>query len=248
MSIDARRGIDVLAAAVGLLACAPLLCICCLLIWLRDFRSPFYVASRIGRGGRDFRMLKLRSMVVAADLIGGSSSGANDSRITSFGKFIRKFKLDELMQLWNVLKGDMSLVGPRPQIAWAVKDYTAKEQRLLDVRPGITDPASIVFADQDDILTGADDPDLLYSQIIRPWKNRLALLYVERGDVRSYCELVLATVLGVLSRRRVLVWVNRIIARLGADEGLLGVARRDGPPIAAPPPGASAIVRRIERT
>lgn len=242
-----RRCIDVLASAVGLLACAPLLCICCLLIWLRDFHSPFYAAPRIGRGGRDFRMLKLRSMVVAADMIGGSSSGANDSRITLFGKIIRKFKLDELMQLWNVLKGDMSLVGPRPQIAWAVKDYTAVEQRLLDVRPGMTDPASIVFADQDDILTGADDPDLLYSQIIRPWKNRLALLYVERGDMRSYCELVLATVFGVLSRRGVLVWVNRIIARLGADEELLRIARRDRPPAAAPPPGASAIVRRIER-
>lgn len=242
-----RRCIDVAASAIGLIVLAPILSLCCALIWLHDFRSPFYVAPRVGRRGRGFRMLKLRSMVVEADRLGGSSSGTNDERITLVGRFMRRLKLDEFAQLWNVLKGDMSLVGPRPQIAWAVKDYTSLERRLLDVRPGITDPSSIVFADQDDILTGADDPDLLYSQIIRPWKNRLALLYVERGDVRSYCELVLATVLGIFSRRKALVWVGRIIARLGADEQLRDIALRQGPPSPAPPPGASDVVRRIER-
>ncbi|MBI4375228.1 MAG: sugar transferase [Elusimicrobia bacterium] len=240
------RCIDVLASILGLIACAPLLCICCLLIWLRDFRSPIYVASRIGLGGRNFQMFKLRSMVVEAERIGGSSSGANDPRITPLGKVIRQSKLDELMQLWNVLRGDMSLVGPRPQVGWAVRDYTATERRLLSVRPGITDPSSIVFADQDDILTGTDDPDLLYNQIIRPWKSRLALLYVERGDFRSYCELIFTTVLGILSRRWALNRINHIIARLGADEELLRVARRDRPLYAAAPPGANAIVSHTD--
>ena len=243
-----RRLLDILASVAGLILLSPVLIVICLIIWLRDFHNPFYVAQRVGRGGREFRMLKLRSMVADADRIGGSSSGVDDSRITWIGRHIRRFKLDEFGQLWNVLKGDMSLVGPRPQIAWAVKEYTSVERRLLEARPGITDPASIIFSDQDSILTGAEDPDLLYSQIIRPWKNRLALLYVDQGCVLSYCEIVLATLAGMASRRISLAWANSIVARLGADTELLRVSRRDEPPPAAPPPGASVLVTRIERT
>ncbi|GDY12630.1 glycosyl transferase [Planctomycetota bacterium] len=242
-----RRLIDILASFIGLLVLAPVLAVFCLLVWLQDFHGPFYIAPRVGRDGRSFRMVKLRSMVIGADKV-GSSSGNDDRRITWIGRLIRKCKLDEFTQLWNVLRGDMSLVGPRPQVSWAVKEYTLVEQRLVTVRPGITDPASIVFADEGDILTGAVDADLLYSQIIRPWKNRMALLYVEHGGVGSYLWLIIATFISAVSRRTALDMVHHQLKRWGADKTVLEVARRHGPPPAAPPPGAVDVIGSINRT
>lgn len=242
-----RRLIDIMASFIGLLVLSPVLAVFCLLVWLQDFHGPFYIAPRVGRDGRSFRMVKLRSMVIGADKV-GSSSGNDDRRITWVGRLIRKCKLDEFTQLWNVLKGDMSLVGPRPQVAWAVKEYTTVEQRLITVRPGITDPASVVFADEGDILTGAADADLLYSQIIRPWKSRMALMYVEHGGVGSYLRMILATLVGAVSRQTALGMVHRQLQCWGADEVVLRVALRQGPPPAAPPPGAEAVISSINRT
>jgi lipopolysaccharide/colanic/teichoic acid biosynthesis glycosyltransferase len=242
-----RRLIDICASFAGLLFLSPVLVVFCLLVWLQDFHSPFYIALRVGRSGRSFRMLKLRSMVIGSDK-SSSSSGNDDLRITRIGRIIRRCKLDEFTQLWNVLRGDMSLVGPRPQVAWAVKEYTAVEQRLITVRPGITDPASIVFSDQDSILTGAVDADLLYSQIIRPWKSRMALLYVEHGGVGSYLRMILATLIGAASREKALSMVHRQLHRWGADETVLRVALRHCPPPSAPPPGADAVISAINRT
>lgn len=241
-----RRLIDIIASFGGLLVLSPILAAFCLLVWLQDFHGPFYVAPRVGRGGRLFRMVKLRSMVVGADR-SGSSSGSDDRRITWVGRLIRRCKLDEFTQLWNVLKGDMSLVGPRPQVAWAVKAYTEVERRLIEFRPGITDAASIVFADEGDILVGAADADLRYSQIIRPWKSRLALLYVERGGLGSYLLLIFATLIGAGSRRLALALVQGQLRRWQADEPLLKVARRNAPPPEAPPPGANTMVMRVDR-
>ena len=242
-----RRLIDIVASLLGLIILSPILALFCVLVWLQDFHGPFYIAPRVGRGGRTFRMVKLRSMVIGADKV-GSSSGNDDRRITWVGRLIRKCKLDEFTQLWNVLKGDMSLVGPRPQVAWAVKAYTEVERRMIDVRPGITDPASVVFADEGDILTGSADPDLRYSQIIRPWKSRMALLYVEHGDVLGYLVLVIATLAGAFSRTSALALVQTQLRRWGADEHVLLIARREGEPPAAPPPGADAIITQIDRS
>jgi len=242
-----RRLIDLIASFFGLIFLSPILGFFCLLVWLQDFHGPFYIAPRVGRGGRPFRMVKLRSMVIGADK-SGSSSGKDDRRITWIGRLIRTCKLDEFTQLWNVLKGDMSLVGPRPQVAWAVKAYTDVERHLIDVRPGITDPASIVFADEGDILTGAADADLRYSQIIRPWKSRMALLYVDHGDVRGYVLLIVATLIGAVSRRTALGVVQTQLRRWGADEQVLAVARREGMPPEAPPPGADAVITSIDRS
>jgi lipopolysaccharide/colanic/teichoic acid biosynthesis glycosyltransferase len=242
-----RRLFDVLASFLGLLLLSPILCLFCVLVWLQDFHGPFYIATRIGRREIPFRMVKLRSMVIGADKA-GSSSGNDDKRITWVGRLIRKCKLDEFTQLWNVLWGDMSLVGPRPQVAWAVKAYTEVERKLLDVRPGITDAASIVFADEGDILTGADDADLRYSQIIRPWKSRMALLYVERGGIFSYWALILATLVGAISRRAALGMVQSILRRWDAERSILEVASRMSSPPPAPPPGASDIVSSIDRS
>jgi lipopolysaccharide/colanic/teichoic acid biosynthesis glycosyltransferase len=125
------------------------------LIWLQDWHSPFYIASRVRRRDETFRMVKLRSMVANAEKIGSASTAATDRRITWVGRLIRKYKLDEFMQLWNVLKGDMSLVGPRPQVERHVRFYTEEEYHLFDSKLGITDFSSIVFSDEGEILKGS---------------------------------------------------------------------------------------------
>jgi lipopolysaccharide/colanic/teichoic acid biosynthesis glycosyltransferase len=238
-----KRAMDVAASSVGLVLASPFLLIVCVLIWLEDRHSPFYVASRIGRAGRPFRMVKLRSMVVRADRTGVDSTAKGDPRITRVGAAIRRFKLDELAQLWNVLRGDMSLVGPRPQVERDVRLYTVIERHLLDLEPGITDFASIVFADETWILEGARDPDLRYNQIIRPWKSWLGLHYVKRRTLWLDIRLTLATLLQIVSRRRALAWVCAMLHETGADPQLIAVARRDAPLVAAAPPGASEIVQ-----
>lgn len=239
----AKRILDVVASGLGLLVCLPVLLGAGALIWLEDRHGPLYAAPRVGRRGRRFQMIKLRSMVVRADRTGVDSTAKSDPRITRVGSVIRRLKLDEVSQLWNVLRGDMSLVGPRPNVERDVRLYTAVERRLLELRPGITDFASIVFADEGEILEGAADPDLRYNQVIRPWKNRLALHYVDRRTLWLDFQLMLATVLQGLSRRRALVWVGAMLEATGADPMLVAVARRAAPLAAAPPPGASVIVR-----
>src|ERR671924_606491 len=126
-----KRVFDVVLSVLGLVLASPVLLPTMVAVWLQDFHSPFYIAPRVGRGGRAFRMVKLRSMVVNADKSGVDSTGANDRRITAIGSFVRRFKLDELTQLWNVLIGDMSLVGPRPNVKRETDLYTAVEQQLL---------------------------------------------------------------------------------------------------------------------
>lgn len=237
-----KRLIDVAVSTTGLLLASPVLLLVCLAIWLEDRSNPFYVAPRVGRGGTIFRMVKLRSMVVNADRTGVDSTAGDDPRITRVGGLIRRFKLDEVSQLWNVLKGDMSLVGPRPNVERDVRLYTEVERGLLSIRPGITDFASVVFADEGDILDGADDPDLKYNQVIRPWKSRLGLHYVARGSILLDLELVAATLLNAVSRRTALLWVASVLARTGADDGVVQVARRMAPLEPAPPPGAVDVV------
>jgi len=183
-------------------------------------------------------------MVVKADTSGVDSTAGDDPRITSLGRFIRRFKLDEIPQLWNVLRGEMSLVGPRPNVQRETVLYTADEKRLLSVRPGITDLASIVFADEGEILEGSDDPDLRYNQIIRPWKSRLGLLYVDATpSVARDISVIGLTVRGAIDRSAALAAVHALAASLGAPNDLLDVVRRTAPLPAAAPPGAAEIVR-----
>jgi len=238
-----KRLLDFTASLVGLVLLSPLLVPVSIAIWLQDYNSPFYVAWRTGRGERPFRMVKFRSMVVRADKTGVDSTAGNDPRITVVGRFIRRFKIDELPQLWNVLKGEMSLVGPRPNVERETKLYTAEEKKLLRVRPGVTDLASIVFADEGDILHGSDDPDIKYNQVIRPWKSRLGILYVQRcGGLLLDLRVIWLTVVGALDRPRALTAVAAIVERLGGGEELARIARRSGELPAAPPPGAIQIV------
>ena len=147
-----KRLFDFFTSIVLLLAFSPILLIFSFLIWKQDYHTPFYIAPRVGKNGKIFKMIKFRSMIINADQSGVDSTSSNDSRITKLGKFIRKFKIDELPNFINIFKGDMSFVGPRPNVKRETDLYTNKEKLLLSVRPGITDLASIVFSDEGDIL------------------------------------------------------------------------------------------------
>lgn len=237
-----KRLFDIVVSLFGLIVASPIMIPVMVAVWLQDFHSPFYIAPRVGKGGGLFRMVKLRSMVIGADKTGVDSTAAGDKRITGVGRFIRRYKLDELSQLWNVLKGDMSLVGPRPQVQRDVALYTVEERRLLSVKPGITDISSIVFADEGDILKDKPDPDLAYNQLIRPWKSRMGLFYVDHQSLLLDLRLIYLTVVTILSRKRALDGVHQVLTSLRADETLKRVALRQEPLQPYPPPGAVEIV------
>lgn len=237
-----KRVFDVSASFAVLVLTSPILIPAMILVWFQDRHSPFYVANRVGRAGKEFKMVKLRSMVVDADKTGVDSTKASDGRITPVGHFIRRFKLDELTQLVNVLVGDMSMVGPRPNVKRETDLYTPEEARLLSVRPGVTDYASIVFADEGDILDGQSDPDIAYNQLIRPGKSRLGLFYVDQSSSSVDVLLCMLTALAIVSRRRALKGVQRLLAAQGAGMELVTLAgRRDGL-VPSVPPGGDRIV------
>lgn len=237
-----KRLFDIVVSAIGLIFVSPVLLPVMFLIWRQDGFSPFYIAPRAGKNERQFRMVKLRSMIKNADRTGVDSTSKDDQRITPVGSFVRKYKLDELTQLWNVLTGDMSLVGPRPNVKRETDLYTVEEKQLLAVRPGITDFASIVFSDESDILAGKADPDVAYNQLIRPGKSRLGIFYVKQQSLLLDIQLISLTVIAVVSWPAALRGVTTMLQRLGAPADLVELARRDRPLKPAPPPGASTIV------
>jgi lipopolysaccharide/colanic/teichoic acid biosynthesis glycosyltransferase len=241
-----KRFFDIVFSITGLFVMLPVLFIFMLLIWLQDFHSPFYVALRVGRNGRSFYMVKLRSMVVHAGKAGVNSTAVSDKRITRVGHLIRRYKIDEFSQLWNVFRGQMSIVGPRPQVPRDVALYTKEERHLLDVKPGITDLASIVFSDEGEILKGSEDPDFKYNQIIRPWKSRLGLLYIQKGSFFLDLRIIMLTVIALLSRSRALCGVQEILRQLGANDQLLRVTRRQELLQPYPPPGSDQDVETCE--
>jgi lipopolysaccharide/colanic/teichoic acid biosynthesis glycosyltransferase len=238
-----KRAFDVLAALSGLTVLAPVLGLIALAVWLEDGHSPWFRGVRVGRGGRRFRMLKFRTMLPDAWKSGVSSTAVGDQRITRIGSTLRFAKVDELPQLWNVLTGDMSLVGPRPQMEPDAALYTSEEHRLLKVRPGITDLASIVFTDEGEILAGAAHPDLTYNQIIRPWKSRLGILYVERQTFLGDLRIIGLTLLGAISRERALAGAARMLHSWNADPLLCRMALRKETLLPWPPPGAERIAQ-----
>jgi lipopolysaccharide/colanic/teichoic acid biosynthesis glycosyltransferase len=194
-----KRLLDIAISFCGLLVLLPLLT--GLGLWI-IFDSPgpvFYRGARAGRFGMPFCIYKLRTMMANAEKAGGAETPADDPRITRAGHFLRRYKLDELPQLINVLKGEMSLVGPRPEVIEEVVLYTAEEKNLLLARPGITDWASIKFRDEDEILRGSTDPHRAYHELIRPEKVRLGLHYVRHRSLIMDLHILLATFLAVLT-------------------------------------------------
>lgn len=237
-----KRGFDIIASLAGLIAASPILLPVMFLVWRQDGFSPFYVAPRTGKNDRGFHMVKLRSMVKNADHTGVDSTGANDNRITPVGHFIRRYKLDELTQLWNVLKGDMSLVGPRPNVKRETDLYTPLERRLLEVAPGITDFSSIVFSDEGDILKDQADPDIAYNQLIRPGKSLLGLFYVDHRSLLVDVQLCVLTAVAIVSRRHALQGVQGLLRKLDAPASLVEMAGRQKPLVPQAPPGSNSVV------
>jgi len=234
-----KRAFDFVLASLLSIILSPLLVLIAILVFMQDWRSPFYRGERVGMGGCHFRMLKFRSMITDADRSGVSSTSAADSRITGLGRTLRRCKLDELPQLTNIVRGEMSFVGPRPNVSSEVNLYSEIERGLLDIRPGVTDFASIVFADEGEIIRESADPDRDYNLLIRPGKSRLGLHYVRVRslaiDIQLMALTVLAPVSGSLARRGVV----RILESSGADKALREIASRAQPLQPGLPPGVS---------
>tara|TARA_B110001454_G_scaffold96669_1_gene91534 strand:+ start:251 stop:979 length:729 start_codon:yes stop_codon:yes gene_type:complete len=239
-----KRLVDILASFFGLLFFSPILLPAMFLIWKEDKRSPFYVRPRLGKNGKSFKMIKLRSMEVDADKSGVVSSSENDTRITPIGHKIRKYKLDELIQLWNVLIGDMSLVGPRPNVKDETDLYTNVEKELFSVRPGITDFSSIVFSDEGDILKGKDNPDLVYNQLIRPWKSRLGLIYIKNQSFLLDIKMIIYTLVAIFSKQRALNWIVSQLTLMNADSNVVSISKREEELYPFPPPGTDKVVTK----
>jgi lipopolysaccharide/colanic/teichoic acid biosynthesis glycosyltransferase len=238
----AKRLLDLILAETTTLLLWPVIGICLILIFLQDGKWPVYSPLRAGKNNKPFRMHKMRTMVVGADKNKVDTTAANDARITRLGAFLRRYKLDELTQLWNIVHGEMSFVGPRPQIDREVALYTPVEMRLLSVRPGITDFSSIVFSDLGDIMAGHSDPNLAYNQLVRPWKSRLGLFYIDHKSCDLDVRLIILTAVAIISRPLALRGVCATLRRLGAPDDLVAVASRKNPLMPTPPPGADAVV------
>jgi lipopolysaccharide/colanic/teichoic acid biosynthesis glycosyltransferase len=188
-----KRTFDIVASGLGLLALAPLFAVVALWIKCDSQGSVFYRQVRVGRGNRDFRLFKFRSMRPDSDRLGLITVGGRDPRVTRSGYYIRKYKLDELPQLINVFKGDMSLVGPRPEVRKYVDMYTPEQMRVLDVRPGITSLASIRYRNENDILAASDNPDRTYVEKVMPDKLAIDLEYVPKANLWTDIRLIFAT-------------------------------------------------------
>ena len=189
-----KRLFDVAISVVALALVSPILAAASLAIKLGSRGPVFFRQARIGLNGRPFQMYKFRTMVVGADRLGPSSTTADDPRITPIGRTLRRLNIDELPQFINVLKGDMSVVGPRPQVPWAVERYTPEERVILSVRPGITDWASLWVGDEGERLRGSVDPDRDYLEKIWPEKRRLQLEYIRSRSLAVDTVIVMKTI------------------------------------------------------
>lgn len=188
-----KRIIDILFSFLGLFFLSPLLLLIIVLIVLESKGGMFYIQERIGLHNRPFRLYKFRSMRPNADKSGLLTVGSRDQRITKTGYYIRKFKLDELPQLFNVLKGDMSLVGPRPEVKKYVDLYNEEQLQVLSVKPGITDWASLKYFEESDLLAKSTDPDKTYIEEIMPAKLKINLAYIQHHSLKEDIKIILLT-------------------------------------------------------
>ena len=192
------RFCDIVFSFIGLLFLSPLFIIVALWIVIDNPGPVFYRQQRVGKDGKDFGLLKFRSMRVGADKMSLITIGDRDPRVTRAGYYIRKYKLDELPQLWNVLIGDMSLVGPRPEVRRYVDVYTEEQYKVLSVRPGITDYASIEYIDENRLLAQSTDPDKTYTEEIMPAKIALNMRYIEHKTLGEYLKIIFLTLFKIV--------------------------------------------------
>ena len=190
----AKRIFDIIFSALGLIILSPFLLIISLIIKLDSKGRILYRQTRIGKGGREFKIDKFRTMVENADKLGMSITVSNDNRVTKAGRFLRKFKLDELPQLINVFLGEMSFVGPRPEVKKYVDMYNDEQRRVLSVRPGITEYASIIYRNENELLDAAMEPEEVYINDIMPKKLKLNLEYIDNMSFWGDIKLIFKTI------------------------------------------------------
>jgi lipopolysaccharide/colanic/teichoic acid biosynthesis glycosyltransferase len=192
-----KRGFDFITSTIGFLLISPILLIIAVLIKITSKGPILFKQKRVGKNALVFNILKFRTMVVDAEKVGRQITVGNDSRITKVGIFLRKYKLDELPQLINVIKGDMSLVGPRPEVPKYVELYNENQKRVLEVRPGITDYASIEYRDENSILGNVENPEEYYINIIMPHKIDLNMKYIENNNVFIDIAIIFKTIFNI---------------------------------------------------
>ena len=243
MNKISKRMFDIIFSCIILITLFPILIIILMAVWVDDKKSTFYLSKRVGKNNLDFTMIKIRSMRIDAEKCGINSTSSDDERITRIGHFIRRFKFDEILQFLNVIQGNMSIVGPRPNTRkWGVDLYTDVEKELLSVKPGITDFSSIVFSDEGKILENEEDPDLTYNQLIRPWKSRLGLIYIKHQSITLDLEIIIYTLVALVSKRTALNWVSKKLENLGVDSNLVNISKREIELFPYPPPGSDFVV------
>lgn len=195
-----KRLFDIIASGLGLIVLSPLFAV--IALWIKtDSKGPvFYRQERVGKDNKEFRLFKFRSMRPDSDKLGLITVGGHDPRVTRSGYYIRKYKLDEFPQLINVFMGDMSLVGPRPEVRKYVEMYTPEQMRVLSVRPGITSLASIRYRNENDILAAAVDPDKCYVEQVMPDKLSIDLEYVDKANLWTDIKLIFSTFKEIITR------------------------------------------------
>ena len=198
LQLALKRAMDIIVSGCALAVIWPVLLLIALAIKIDDPGPVFYRQVRVGRNGKEFRIYKFRTMVVDADKKGLAITVGRDNRITRVGAFLRKTKLDELAQLINVFTGEMSFVGPRPEVPKYVNLYTPYQRQVLLVRPGITDYASIAYRNENDMLEGAEDPERMYIDVIMPDKIELNMKYLHEISPVADVKLILSTVIAVI--------------------------------------------------
>ena len=195
-----KRIFDIIAAFVGVVVLSPLIILLCIIIPIDSKGSPFYSQKRVGRNNKDFNLYKFRTMRIGADKGGLLTVGGKDSRITRIGYWLRKFKIDEIPQLFNILKGEMSVVGPRPEVRKYVDMYTPRQMQVLNVRPGLTDLASIKYVNENEILGQSSDPEKTYIEKIMPEKIELNLQYIEKQSFLYDLKLIFKTLSAIVGK------------------------------------------------
>jgi lipopolysaccharide/colanic/teichoic acid biosynthesis glycosyltransferase len=193
-----KRLFDIIASLIGIILLLPFFIVICLAMIVSCGFPLFYLQTRVGKNGKDFKLFKFRTMHLDADKKGLLTVGGRDPRVTSIGYYLRKYKLDELPQLFNVLFGTMSLVGPRPEVRKYVELYTKEQQQVLSVKPGITDFASLEYINENDLLAKSDNPEKTYIDEIMPAKLALNAKYIQQQGVLVDFKIIVSTILKIV--------------------------------------------------
>jgi lipopolysaccharide/colanic/teichoic acid biosynthesis glycosyltransferase len=188
-----KRAIDVVLSVTALLVSAPLLAVVGLVVWSYDGGPVLFRQERVGLGGRPFTLLKIRSMRIGSDKQGALVTSAGDERVTPVGRWLRKLKIDEWPQFWNVLRGEMTLVGPRPEVARYVSLYSTEQRKVLALTPGLTDPATVEFRNEEELLAVEAEPERFYIEVVMPRKIEMNLRYAETATTLTDLGVLLRT-------------------------------------------------------